>query len=262
MQLLFSRRGFVQGASATALLSQSGCSLLAGLLRLGVRGSLLRSGARAARVSRRGKLATFGRTGATTMHLVRLSRAANTLSRIQRVGQIYSSETEEEAVAIEANENITECKVDRVPISNTRADGRWLVHHSNMFQESIGTSLAPRENELVHRDSRDKFVGADIMEHGVIRHFDEHRNLAGTTPMIISEESANTAILLPDTSYLESELNISANSLRTDHGASLNDAQSMRLAQDRCLERSNDLSCEDLVTEVHSALERLEQRFS
>ena len=129
------RRAFMVMSASSMLLPLSGCLLFGGLLRLGVRGALLRGGARASRVSRRGTLSSFGRTGATTLQLVRLSRMANSVNRLQRVGDVFSSETGEDAVNIDASDRLAECKVDGIPITNTRTDGRWLVHHSNLFQE-------------------------------------------------------------------------------------------------------------------------------
>jgi hypothetical protein len=262
MKILITRRGFIQSVSASALLSQTGCIFLLGLLRLGVRGSLLRSGARAARVSKRGTLASFGRAGATTMHLIRLSRAANTLGRMQKVGEIYGSETGDDAIDVSANDRLTECNVEGMPVSNTRPDGRWLVHHSNMFQESIGTSLATRETELVHRDSRNRFVGADVMENGAIRHIDQNQNLVGTTPLIISEETGTTLVRMPSSDYLESEFKQASNTIRSDHGDSLADSDSMRRAQEQCLQRPSSQSCDDLARDIEGALERLEKRFT
>lgn len=256
------RRKFLMISLSSVFLPMSGCLLLAGLLRLGVRGALVRTGARAARVSRRGTLSSFGRTGATTMHLVHLTRLTNTMNRLQRVGEVFSFETGEDAINVDANDHLAECKVDGVPISNTRTDGRWLVHHSNLFQEAIGTSLAQSEEEIVHQDTRDRFVGADVLRNGAIRHIDQNRNLAGVTSFSIAESSDITTVHLTDSSYLESELSSISGALRVDHGDNLIDGQNMRLAQEACLQRPADESCEDLVLRVQSALERLENRFS
>lgn len=256
-----SRRLVLPGMAASILITQSGCFFLVGLLRLGVRGSLIRSGARASRVSRRGKLSSFGRTGATTLHLVRLARAVNTVNRLQKVGEIFGQENEETAVEVESNNSISECLVERVPVSNTRADGKWLVHHSNFYQESIGTSLPKSDTVIEHQDVQSRFAGADVIENGVIRHIDANRDLAGTTPYVFKELPTETVVEFTDTRYLESELNSAASSITARDRATLRDADAMLRAQEACLRKPSDQDCNLLADQAGEALARLEARF-
>lgn len=261
---MLTRRNFVGTAIASAAgLSTSGC-LLFGLFRLGARGSLIRTGARASRRNTQGALTTFGRSGASTLHLARLTNSLAQLNRMRRVGQLFRIEDpqERELVGVDCDGKSAECKVDEVPITVTHPDGSWLVHHSNLFRESVGASRGD-DDVLRHEDTKGRIVGYDVFEGnsatGRIRHFNKDRNLVGATTFRYVEGGAGVRAVIDDGQYLEAEMRRAIAGLQDDYGKGLRYMGDATAAQAACIARRGGTSCDDLTAVVKDALERLER---
>lgn len=261
---MLTRRDFIgTGAASAAVLGTSGCLLL-GLFRLGARSSLIRSGARASRLSTRGTLSSFGRSGAATLHLLRLTNTIVQINRMQRVAQMFRIEDlqENEAAAVDCDGRSAQCKVEEVPITVTHPDGSWLVHHSNLFRESVGASL-PDGEILEHRDAKGRPVGLDVYDgnplSGRIRHLDKDRNLTGVTTFRYVDDGGGVRAVIEDGRYLRSELRAVGADVMANHAKGLRHMGDATASQNECLDRPNGEECDDLTARVIEALEKLER---
>ena len=259
MNVTINRRNFLKVSSATPLILVGGCIPLFGLLRFGMRGGLIRAGARAARLSRRGTHASFGRIGATTLQLMRLYRGTQAIKNIE--GNVFGIESEEEAINVKANDKLSECFVDGVPIITTRVEGDWYEHQSNAqgINESIGTSRRTSDSAIEHYDNESNFVGADMLEETVIRHIGKDRKLVGTTQLRIVDSST---LLVEDDTYLRSLYNKLAANYREEFGQNTQGEKLMQAVQSECLTRPSSENCDELVVQAQNALSQLEEKFS
>lgn len=246
------------GASGLVLLG--GCIPLAGLLRFGVRGSMIRNGARAARLSKRGNLHTFGRGAASHLHLMQIVRTIYAVEQLSTISEVFGVESDDSAVKIVAKGDIAECSVDGVVVSTTSRQGRVWEHHSVLVGAS-GTSIATGEREIKHWDSTGQLVGADVWVKGAIQHFDRDGGLVGRTPFSAVRGEKVTVARVGEKGYLDLQMANLARDHKEAFAGNLQDLNAIANSQADCLRRAISENCLDQRVTADNALQRLEHRF-
>jgi hypothetical protein len=255
------RRELVAATVAgTGLLT--GCLPLLGLMRLGVRGSAIRGGARAARAGPRGNLYALGRTGAAALHTVRLLRLAQAAGRLARIGDIFGVENGEEAVTVDTDGQRVECSVEGVVVCSTHLQGRFFEHVSALYGP-CGTSRAVAESEIHHWDNKGIFAGADVLEDRVIRHIGSKHEVLGYTQLRVTQRGSGETVAIVDRDgFLNKQMGEMEKTHREVLGPTgARDLQAIANAQAQCIARQATESCSDLQTLAQDALSRLEARF-
>lgn len=238
------------------------CLPFLGFMRLGMRGAAIRGGARAARSSPRGTMSVLGRTGAVGLHAVRLFRIAQAAGQLARIGDIFGTESGEQAICVDADGRRVECSVEGVVVCSTHLQGRFFEHVSALYGP-CGTSRVMGDAEIHHWDSRGIFAGAEVLESDVIRHIDSDNRIAGYTRLRVAQQGSGETVALVDR---EGFLNAQMIDLEKTHREVLgtqgsSDLRAIADAQAQCLARSPNESCRDLKQRAEDALQRLEARF-
>lgn len=181
---MLTRRGLILGGCCSIVMLESGCLLF--LLRLGVRGSALRGASRAARYSRAATLATVGRGIGVTSHSLRAINSANRLARLN--SRVLRQEDDEDVAVINGDDEIIECRAEFGElITSSVRDGSYLQHRNHLLGEYCGNSVHIDEKTIEHRappkrrGSPERKVGWDVVESDLVHHYDEDRNLVGSS---------------------------------------------------------------------------------
>lgn len=237
-----------------------GCLPIFGFaLRMGASPRLLGRSARVAKNSKLGTLATFGRIGFVALRIVRLS---NTISRLQKLGDIVEIHSGENIIEIFSSASIAQCRINGALISTTSTkNGKFFKHYSNALQSSIGYSIQISENTTEHRDNNDNFVGRDVKKETEILHYDVNDKLVGTTPFkVIRDPNSETVIVKQDESYITDEIAKIQDALNDEDLKAFSEAmKTMKNAQSICLSKPG--TCSDERDAALRALNQLEARF-
>ena len=257
------RRTFIASGLGLPALLLPGCAILAGIFRFGARGGLVRRGARSARMSPRGSVLTLGRAASSTLQLIRLVNITNRIQELQSVGQVVSTETGNVAVDIVAKDSLCETYVEGAAISTSERRGLYDGHYVNLYgrQYEVGQSIMLSDQEVEHRDLRNRFLGADKFEKDRIQHYDADKQLKGITPLRVDRTPGRESAEISDDSYLMDELETTTRTARRDYGDGFGDVSTIVKMRTDCLNRSPAEDCDDLVQAANAALRRLEENF-
>lgn len=254
------RRTFIKAGVATAMILPSGCLLLA-LARFAVRGRFARAGARSARLSRRGTMASFGR--ASALDIYRTYRILNTLRKIEEVrekSELFTTEDNEKVVESRTTEK--GCIVSRggVDITESHRIGNHIEHHSYLHDVGVGESLIDGD-VIEHLDIRGKFDGADRIDEkaGTIHHYDRNKDLVGISQSQIRVIDGRRYGVLTDDSYLMAELQKQQNDVSPALQKRLDANSRIQDLNRECASRPIYESCVDTATQVAAVLKEIER---
>jgi len=254
------RRALLSLALTGTVCSTSGCLLFAGLLRVGMRGSAIRGGARAARSTPSGHLKSLGRAGAATFQYARLARLIRTAERF-RVGDIVAIETEEEVITISMEGQNIEFAIDGIVVSTTTTIGQFMQHYS-VIVGPCGSSRAVSDSVIDHWDESGTFVGSDIYHSDKIQHIDETRTVVGVTKLSTKKLEGRVGIASVERdSYLHQQM-LALGRAQTGSSAGWKvDLRTLQNSQMECLRSAPSTDCATLKVQADNALKRLEDRF-
>lgn len=254
------RRQFIQGASASGVMSLSGCFFLGLALRLVARRGFVRGGARASRRSQRGQLESMGRAGALTAY--RLLRTGGQISRLQRVGQLVREDNQQVVSEMEGNSDVVLSKMERTVVCETRIGSRGrMQHHSPFYNTFLGYSYDEGDTRgIVHTDHKQNFLSRDIVRDDRILHLDQSdRKLGETLVNVDGVGSSEATLRVVDSKHLEREFEKAETPFSPEDRTLARRMAELEDLNRQCQARTATQSCDDLNARIEQALRNLER---